>query len=465
MENTGLKPSQVNADLISVFLLTRGQIEYLERFFQSLEDTTSDKKNVDIWIYLDEDDSESIAFAGSLQAKPNSFSTNFVIGPKMASMGEMHNILRKNCKTTPGIVIFTSNKLVFIEYGWDEIIRTELRRLPDRMWFTHPIDPYHGAFFGAVLILTAEWMNHFDRALTHLFPFGFDDTWINQVAMMVGRRKCLPIIMGLQMKDGRGKASRMRNMIFWRRFFEETLDERWQEAESLRRALFPEDSSEFQASFLEGEKWKNRFFNDRQPLEFIQYEQRKLSSAPSPDPESNRRFFRVEKRALALLGRKMLAKLEADRFEDALRILQVMQLAETRLSDLDSISPLLHGRNKEDSLGLIRLFLDSCGNEEALPQVKIVFVQPSDNPLPSGIFPIMRERYSRIFYRSFLKRYSKFLILQTVAGYSGIFKNLFAPIPYTPDGFPFLWENFYLLLGLVRNVVKGIFTPLPHRKK
>jgi len=92
------------------------------------------------------------------------------------------------------------------------------------------------------MILSAEWLAVTGRFSTGYFPFWFEDTWLDQIGQIIGRREQLPIKLGLI--GGKGKTSRMRNVAFWTGFYNHTLDERIHTAKELLQKIYPEPCAE-----------------------------------------------------------------------------------------------------------------------------------------------------------------------------------------------------------------------------
>jgi glycosyltransferase involved in cell wall biosynthesis len=257
-----LKPID-NPQHISILFPTRKRFHYLKNLFDSLETTTEEKKLVDVWLYIDSDDFDTKEFIDDcLNNHLYSFDINYIYSSPSVVLGEMYNTLLKECSKNPGIYMFCADKILFITKNWDKLVRRTFNSYPDRILFAYAVDPHMtGSDYGAYgLFLSAEWINLLGKAYTEYFPFWYEDSWLAQVSWMVQRRIRLNIQLDLQ--GGKGVTLRMRNLVFWDRFFANTIDERVEEAKLLRGAIYPQNSPELYKSEKEGHALAQKFILD-----------------------------------------------------------------------------------------------------------------------------------------------------------------------------------------------------------
>src|SRR5208282_5906295 len=76
-----------------------------------------------------------------------------------------------------------------------------------------------------------RWLETLQHFFPGYFPFWYDDKWVTQIGRLAGRCVKLPIL--LYPIRGKGRTKRMRNLPFWTRFFQLTLDERKESARKL----------------------------------------------------------------------------------------------------------------------------------------------------------------------------------------------------------------------------------------
>jgi len=67
--------------------------------------------------------------------------------------------------------------------------------------------------------------------LAEAFPFWFTDTWLDEIALMLGRKA--PVRVEWKPQGQRGKTTRMRDLAFWAWVFEAARPERIEDARKL----------------------------------------------------------------------------------------------------------------------------------------------------------------------------------------------------------------------------------------
>lgn len=298
---------------ISILFPTRGRPAFVEALFDSIAATVRRADLLDAWAYVDADDAPTIeCFDRAASAYP--FAIHAVTGPGVSN-GEMHNVLRQRCSTNPGIYMYAGDKFVFRTPGWDEIVRAAFCRYPDRILLAYPKEtrwmPILGAF-GVYGFLSAEWTNVLGRLFTEYFSFWFDDTWLNQVATMVQRSVTLDMEVAYQ--DKRHGTRRMRNLPFWQRFFEATMDERLREADALRRAAYGQGTQACRQSLAAGQALARAYLDAPPPdLGLRQIEKRNTIFPRRPPAELVQVAAEAERRAVRHLVGKVVAQGAGDR--------------------------------------------------------------------------------------------------------------------------------------------------------
>jgi len=309
-----------NPQHISILFPTRNRTHYLDNLFDSLEQNTGKKELVDLWIYVDHDDRATIDYLESGIKEKYTFAIHYVVGDRTVSQGEMSNILREKCTSNPGIYGIGGDKLLYITPEWDKLVREEFNKYPDRIAFVSVIDSHHGKHFGAYGFLSAQWLNQTGQFLNEDFPAWGGDLWINQVASIIGRNIQLDIEIGLQ--GGKGTTARLRNWLFWKRFFNDTLMERVEEAESLRRVIYPEKNAEYYQNLKEGNKIIEDFQNylKFEPEDEIIALELRCGSPNTLDSQPDEHYLLSEMRAIERLKKILVEYLKKGKVFGATRI-------------------------------------------------------------------------------------------------------------------------------------------------
>ena len=317
-------------DHISLILPTRARPEMLAQVFDSIEQTAAQKSKVAVWLYIDHDDQVTLDAIHSGRFNQYTFGINWVLGEKTASLGELQNISCEHCNSGSGIFMLHADDTTFVTPGWDDIIRRSYDAFPDRIMVAHPHDPeLHEPTFQ--MILSAEWIAATGRFSTAYFPYWFDDIWLDQIGQMLGRRRQLPIKLGLV--GGKGKTNRMRNVAFWTAFYNHTLDERIETAGRLREIIFPKPSPEKEQNeaaalgVIQQFRSEQTNFSDLYAL----FREERHSGLP---PEQRNRFdenyFVLEARAVARLLSKVRTQVAAKNYQEGLLLLNAALYAELR---------------------------------------------------------------------------------------------------------------------------------------
>ena len=116
---------------ISLLLPTRGRPHLLKRLFQSIIDNTQNLENIEIIMYLDDDDPQ-----GHKIDEPR---LNIVklIGSR-STMGDYNT--RCLNRSSGDIIILLNDDLTVDTPGWDRIISDFVLTIPDKIFMAYPND-------------------------------------------------------------------------------------------------------------------------------------------------------------------------------------------------------------------------------------------------------------------------------------------------------------------------------------
>ena len=223
-------------DHISILLPTRGRPSFLEKVFASLDKMTADKSLLDVWVYVDEDDNITNDYIRERTWESHDFEINWCVEARVQNMGEMFNLLRERCASNPGIYCTFGDDFVVGTRGWDTKVREAIATYPDRIALVYPHEPTSLRDQVTFAWLSAEWTNALGKIMTEYFPYWGDDSWLDQVAQLAGRKIAVDVSMD-PIDSGREKSSRMWNLLFWRSFFLNMTEQRIEEAELLIHAV------------------------------------------------------------------------------------------------------------------------------------------------------------------------------------------------------------------------------------
>ncbi len=291
-----------NPQHISILLPTRGRPEYLTNVFGSIEETTKDKNSIDVWVYVDDDDVITRKYINDDLFGNYGFEITWFLGKRTRTMGEMMNTLRQKCTTNPGIYTPIPDDYLFITEHWDDIVREAFNSYPDRIALAYAEDPMAGPNQVTFAWVSAEWANVLGRYHTEFFPFWYDDSWLDQVAQMAQRKVKLDIRMEPQ--GGKGKTNRMRNLLFWQKFFNNTLDDRIQDAKLLVEAIYQKTSYDYEKNVEVAIKLAKSFEAKAKEIRFEIRMERILSAIPKNSKPDEAYLF-LEAKAVNHLWKKV----------------------------------------------------------------------------------------------------------------------------------------------------------------
>ena len=389
--------------IISMLMATRDHFDKLYQVFDSIESTAADPAKIVLSVYVDDDDYGTIAFLEQFgQTSAYRYSISWHIAPRTGSMGKMIEELYR-ASTPSQIYMPMPDDYVFATPDWDEKLREVWRQNPDGIWLAYPhdaISPGNVTF----PIIGFRWLEITGRLLTSYFPFWFDDVWLDQVAQMIGRKIAVPF--QITSLEGKGKSPRMFNLWFWHQFFGNTLDERIDEADRLRRSIYRDDPDVYCSSLAlveelaEGFDQLNRRFSRSELLqsEYV------MSSRYSQDRMSSNILY-ISKEADAVLH--LCDKLKSCSGSDHKTVRSLVgNIASTSLPIrcLDELKNLMQKSETSDWNADLDRIID--GIRDDLHSIKN---RASEGNLPADFKLIMPEFTCRIVLKSWYRTCVSFL--------------------------------------------------------
>jgi hypothetical protein len=212
------------SELITCLVPTRARPEMLKVCTQSLLDCAAHPELLAIYVYRDSDD----------PSEPSKLDPRCRIytGPRNPCLGAAYNALFREARRD-GIYLALADDFVMTSVAWDEAVRRTMGVHADGILLRYltDSDPYHVATQVCYPVLTRRWIETLGYVFAELFPFWFTDTWLDEIALMLGRKAAVHVEWKPQGK--RGKTTRMRDLAFWAWVFEAARAERVQDAKKL----------------------------------------------------------------------------------------------------------------------------------------------------------------------------------------------------------------------------------------
>jgi hypothetical protein len=228
--------------MISLLAPTRNRVKEFKRMMESVYQTSTTP--IEILTYVDEDD-YSYNF-GDSEFWPNRNSpiaASVMTGPRLVMSDYWNQLARR---ASGDILMLAADDIVFITPGWSEMIEEAFADCPDKILCVHGDDlGPNGKTFATLPLVSRRWVETVGYFTPPGFSGDFSDTWLNDVADMIGRKKFLPYTTDhrhhiynkaeydatYREKDERQKRDNLEQM------YRERLPERIRDAEKLRAVI------------------------------------------------------------------------------------------------------------------------------------------------------------------------------------------------------------------------------------
>ena len=321
---------QIHSGEICLFMATRGRPESLAQVFAALKACTAQKETVSLWLYVDEDDTATRKAIDSGALNDAGVRIHWHIGPQTAGLCETQHTLWRNSGETAEIFMGLADDVRFDTPGWDNILREVAAKFPDGIFLASAHDPMTSDTC-TYPIFGWRWLETLQHIFPGHFPFWYDDRWVHQIGEMAGCYVRLPIVL-LPIR-GKGRTRRMRDLPFWARFFQLTLDERKVSARKLIDAmnLDPEKKdaalNNLEQRAAELEKQQDKFSD----LYAVFQEERFTLHTPEERRAFNPGYFEREAAAVARLLEFAQQRIAEKKYEEALKFLDGTLMSNLRV--------------------------------------------------------------------------------------------------------------------------------------
>lgn len=225
---------------ISLLVPTRQRPDGLLRFGGSAYVNACVPDDVEVVVYIDDDD----ATYDEILSAPNADAVLTILRGPRITLSEMWN--RCADVATGEVLGHMGDDIIFRTYGWDDMVRDAFMMYDDRIAFVHGRDGIQDGGLGTHGFLHRRWVETIGYFVPPYFSSDYNDTWLTEVADMIGRRVYLPDLYTEHMHHTVGKAEMDQNTIDrLRRHREDDVDrlyrslqnERQRDAAKLREVL------------------------------------------------------------------------------------------------------------------------------------------------------------------------------------------------------------------------------------
>ena len=175
---------------ISILVPTRNRFNNIVRLIKSIKDTAYDFNNIEILLYVDNDDTNTLH---SINKNRKDLHGACVYTGKQGTLGSAYNALYKKC--TGNIIMSGADDIIFKTKDWDKILLDNFNKLDSKIalfasndLYTNPDDLSTHPF------LTREAINCFGFFIPSKFDCNYADRWYTDIFKRVKRYIVVPII-------------------------------------------------------------------------------------------------------------------------------------------------------------------------------------------------------------------------------------------------------------------------------
>ena len=173
--------------IFSILTPTRNRPEKCERFIQSIKRTTREHGRVELLFYIDNDDPSM----GKYRKIEEVYTTNFLRikmleGPAKSVSKSWNDIASIS---NGDYLIMGNDDLVYATDSWDNKLESHLSQLDDPYYMCWVNDNINGNKHCAFPIISREWYETVDYFAPGVFHFGYNDTWVFDIAKRISRHK------------------------------------------------------------------------------------------------------------------------------------------------------------------------------------------------------------------------------------------------------------------------------------
>jgi len=237
--------------VISILTPTRQRPQRLEQFIKSVYQCSAEKDRVEMLMYVDADDPAKelyLDFFEHCQTEFHDFlRIHFIFGaPKSVSQSWNELYIR----SVGDIIIMGNDDLIYRTSRWDGIVDSTTKVYEDDIYCMWMDDRINKESHCAFPIVSRKWCETLGYFTPGVFHFGYNDTWVFDIAKRVGRCRFLGGVVGEHMHFTQGKAIKdetyMRNREVGRNYYQmdevifnskEMVQRRIDDAEKLKKVM------------------------------------------------------------------------------------------------------------------------------------------------------------------------------------------------------------------------------------
>lgn len=179
---------------ISLLIPTRGRPLFMDKVAKSAIYMAENKFGVQVVFYIDTDDYHSIMKARGLKVELDTVfgegTIKYIVGVRIV-LSQMWNECYK--LSDADICMHCGDDIVFETDKWDSVVLSAFGQYEDKILFAYGSDGLQPDTFGTHGFIHRNWVNTVGYFVPPYFSSDYNDTWLNEVSEMIGRKKHIPI--------------------------------------------------------------------------------------------------------------------------------------------------------------------------------------------------------------------------------------------------------------------------------
>lgn len=171
--------------MISLLLPSRGRPENITRLWDSAISLAANPDDIEMVVAVDNDDPRLSEYLGAAPGK--------LLKMDRTVLSVYWNCCYKEAKGP--IYMHCGDDIIFRTQGWDTAVKEAFAEYKDNIVFVHGDDGGgNGQNFGTHGFIHEKWVQTVGYFVPPYFSSDYNDTWLNDVANMLGRRKYVDIL-------------------------------------------------------------------------------------------------------------------------------------------------------------------------------------------------------------------------------------------------------------------------------
>jgi len=172
--------------MLSILTPTRERPKLLKTFIDSVYDTISDPREVQLLVYIDTDDPYIPEYMEVMEENP---AIKYIIGePKTVSVA--WNDMAEH--STGNILLMGNDDQVYISKDWDKILLEKVKQYPDDIYVAWFEDGVNSKNHCAFPIISRTWYNTVGYFTPSIPNFCWNDAWVYDIGQRLNRCLYIP---------------------------------------------------------------------------------------------------------------------------------------------------------------------------------------------------------------------------------------------------------------------------------